>query len=246
MKIKKSITDDLIENGFTRINCNNYELSKTERESFNVFQNYYKSLPPDKFLHLVDPENIHNCYRYRRWGRYSLNPLNLSLKELGHIPYNQSRKYNKNAGDIERDFAPLTEGILNNLFLKSLIINNFKLFPTSNSMMAKIWHVYVHLIKISTDHNGIGKPSPEGIHQDDVDFFSIHLIKKVNCDGGKAIIYNLKEIELERIDLNRPLDSYYVIDSKLMHDVEDIFKRTNIGRAERSILILSFKSFINK
>jgi hypothetical protein len=71
-------------------------------------------------------------------------------------------------------------------------------------------------------NKSIGYPSPEGIHQDGHHIVVQHMIKKFNITGGKSLIYNLNKENIATISLENFLDSCYIKDKMVMHNVSPI------------------------
>ena len=89
----------------------------------------------------------------------------------------------------------------------------------------------------------MGKPSPEGIHQDGEEYFGVLLINRYNISGGKSIIYDLNENILNEFELVKPGDSYIVSDKLVKHSVTpiEVIDASDIGF--RDVLIINYRVY---
>lgn len=183
------------------------ELDSARDEFFNEWNN----LGEDKYL----PNNAK--YRKRRYGLIRYNSALETIELLPHSSFLQSEELNSAAGGIKRVFAPLTDQIFNNAFLRHLVKANIAKFSLTDDMQGKSWEINVHLMRIIGTAEEIGDPTPEGMHSDGVDFIAMHLINGQNYLGGESLIYNgNRELVFQR-RLSAPMDSIYVNDRKMFH-----------------------------
>jgi hypothetical protein len=180
-------------------------------------------------------------YRRRRYGRFFFVPATSEVQRLEHAPVFQSRSVNSFAGGIHRDFAPLRESTFANPALLALIRHDFSHNPSpSRSQLAEPWEVWVHQIRVETTIDKVGYPAPEGVHHDGHDFIAMHLIKKDNVSGGRSMIYDNDRKPLYSCMLERPLDTLYADDHRVMHNVEPIEALNPDRPAKRDVLIIDY------
>jgi hypothetical protein len=180
-------------------------------------------------------------YRRRRYGRFFFVPATSEVQRLKHAPVFQSKSVNGFAGGIQRDFAPLRESTFANPALLALIRRDFSPNQApSASQRAEPWEVWVHQIRIETTIDDVGYPAPEGIHHDGHDFIAMHLVKKDNVRGGTSMIYDNDRKPLYSCMLERPLDTIYADDHRVMHNVEPIEALSPDRPAKRDVLILDY------
>jgi len=242
MKSSVKIKNKLESKGYAKINSEEFQYSQLELNEFIKLKEDWGNLPIDDFLMQIDLSYENKTYRLRRWGRYKIDIRKSQLTQLKHRPFFQSETYNKGAGGIERNFAPIVDKTYENIFLKNLIFFNVSNLPLKLAEISLNWEIYLHQIKVITQSDFSGKPAPEGIHQDDVEFFSVHLIERNNYKGGEVQVYNLEKELLHEISLDSVMDSYYISDKKVMHGVREITPISNEMPGERSVLIISYKS----
>lgn len=86
-----------------------------------------------------------------------------------------------------------------------------------------------------------GKPTPEGIHRDGVDFVLMAMVKRQNMQGGVTIIYDLEQNKLNSFELDKFLDIALVDDHRVFHGVSEITPSNNDMLAYRDVLVITFK-----
>lgn len=180
-------------------------------------------------------------YRKRRFGLFYLGPGGGELLPYARATYFQGGEINGYAGGIARDFAPLSPETLANPCLEALIRFDFEQFPVHASHAACAWEVDVHLVRIESGDQGGAQPTPEGVHRDGVEFVSVHLAGLDNLVGGKASVYDEERSLLCQTSLERPLDSYYLWDRRVLHGVSPIFQRAPGRPAVRDVLLIGFE-----
>jgi hypothetical protein len=87
----------------------------------------------------------------------------------------------------------------------------------------------------------MGKPTPEGIHRDGVDFVIVVMIKRVNIDSGATTIYDLDNQLVGEFTLRESFDMVLVNDRKLYHGVTPITQLDADSEAFRDVLVITFK-----
>jgi len=180
-------------------------------------------------------------YRRRRFGRFFFLPATGEITRLQHAPVFQSMTVNGFAGGIQRDFAPLREATFDNACLLDLIRFDFACFEVPlPAMLSEPWEIWIHQIRIEVRGNGVGLPAPEGVHHDGHDFIAMHLIGRANVTGGRSIIYDNDQHELQAFLLEAPFDTIYADDHRVMHNVDPIRAADELAPAERDVLIIDF------
>lgn len=91
-------------------------------------------------------------------------------------------------GGIQRTFPPLTDLSKNNAFLKALIQFSFQQLPIEEERLSGAWKIQLHQMRVVTNDKETGKPTPEGIHRDGVDFVFIYMINCKNITGGGVTV----------------------------------------------------------
>ncbi len=58
------------------------------------------------------------------------------------------------------------------------------------------WHIEAHQFRIESQDNSLGKPTPEGIHQDGVNYVIMAMVRRSNMVNGSTQIYNREKIKI--------------------------------------------------
>ena len=64
-----------------------------------------------------------------------------------------------------------------------------------------------------------GKPTPEGMHRDGVDYVLVLLVRRQNIASGETTIHDLDRHQLGSFTLAAPLDAALVHDQRVFHGV---------------------------
>jgi hypothetical protein len=228
------ISKEISEQGFAVVRGTDYELSSLN-EDWGRLSDDWKNLVTDAYM--ADGGR----YRLRRFGRFYFVPATSDLLRLDHAPVYQSQYVNSFAGGIYRTFAPLSEATFENPCLLALIRSDFTCFgPIEATKLSEPWEVWVHQIRIETTGIGAVPPAPEGIHHDGHDFIAMHLVNRENVAGGQNIIYDNSGKPLHSCLLERPLDTIYADDHRVMHAVDPIRTANKNRIAKRDILIIDY------
>ena len=137
--------------------------------SWAHFVKSWDDLPQDQFM--ADGGK----YRYRRHANYTISAGG-ELACNDHRPHFQSDEFNRLNGGIERWFAPMTSAIADGAVMRSFISVAGSTFGLDR---ANCWLIEAHQFRIIAT-SAAGKPTPEGLHRDGVDFVLISLIGRDN------------------------------------------------------------------
>lgn len=211
-------------------------LTSDLRASFDKLVADYDGLPKDDYL------KDGASFRYRRYGRFSISS-GLGGPTLNFIPgntYYQSSDINIYAGGIERRFAPLTEGMVSNVYLRTLILELFKMIPETDRSMHACWEAGVHPTRVLGTTSEIGYAAPEGLHQDGHVYASTVLIGRRDVLGGASIFADLDKVVFWEHVLENPGDTVIWRDAECWHDVSEIRPMNTYTPATRDIVGISF------
>jgi hypothetical protein len=190
----------------------------------------FHRLPVDRYL------KNDATFRERRYGRFSLSHDG-DLVDEPLAPYFQASEFNKYAGGIDRVYEDLEPEIRRNQALKYLISTDAELFGICYPTV-KSWRVDVHLFRVLAKDGEEGLPSPEGLHRDGNDAFAVHLVKR-RCRGGTSRVYSTERELLEEKDLEAGLDTLYVNDNMVLHEVSPVLPQDGeVGF--RDVMIIDF------
>ncbi|WP_025150616.1 2OG-Fe dioxygenase family protein [Bacillus sp. H1a] len=230
------------EPGFTETNPLAYfptQLSNMDNEiqsSFKELSSLFKNLPMDPYL------QDGATFRYRRFGSFKLdshNPFN-EPEILPHRPFFQSSKINKYAGDIARNFAPLEQEMIENLYLKTFIKNLFNMIPTHERIKSPFWEVEVHPIRVIGSAEEEGHGAPEGVHTDGHSFASILLVNRENVSGADSIFADMDKVIFWQNPLLNSGDTVLWDDAHCLHDVTPITPTDITKLAIRDVISTSW------
>ena len=144
-------------------------------------------------------------YRKRRFGVYAAERQSPIVRGA-HQPHYQGVSYNNLNGGIERWFKPVTEEIGNGSSMRTILEYCRALFGRLAPETAK-WHIEVHQFLIEAKTGEHGKPTPEGMHRDGVDYVLVLLINRRNIASGTTTVHDLDRRALGSFTLIDPLDA---------------------------------------
>ena len=86
-----------------------------------------------------------------------------------------------------------------------------------------------------------GKPTPEGMHRDGVDYVLVLLINRRNIASGTTTVHDLDKRALGSFTLTDPLDAALVDDARCYHGVTPVEPENPAQPAYRDVLVVTFK-----
>ena len=180
-------------------------------------------------------------YRRRRFAAFRASAQGIVRKP--HQPHYQSRDYNPLNGGIERWFLPVTDAIGAHPTLRAILGTCRSLFErlTTPDLRPPSWHVEIHQFRIEARTGVEGRPTPEGMHRDGVDWVLVLLVSRVNVTSGETSIHDLAKRPLGSFTLTAPLDAAWVDDSRVYHGVTAVTPLDKAGPAYRDVLVVTFR-----
>lgn len=177
-------------------------------------------------------------YRLRRYGRCLCNRAT-GLHTLPHGPYQQSLAVNPLNGGVNRHFDPLEPEFLAHPLLHNLL---FGLVSTLDALKTSpaTWRVDLHPYRILALGDTPGKPSPEGLHRDGVDYIVSLLVHRQNVEGGATTLCDPQGRPLTRRTLLEPMDLVLADDLACRHDVSPVQAIDPSRPGFRDVLVLAF------
>ncbi|WJY14099.1 2OG-Fe dioxygenase family protein [Pectobacteriaceae bacterium CE90] len=194
---------------------------------------YWDSLVRDEFM----ADN--GTYRYRRYSHFRLEDPHGKLILLPHEPYSQSTEFNYLNGGVERYYPPLETSFINHPLFISLIRGLAQIFNCAEKE-TRTWTIRLHPYRILTNKIETGKPTPEGLHRDGVDYIAMALIRRVNVSGGVTTITDSQRTPLHSKTLNQPMDIIVADDRRIMHEVSPI-SCSQGSQGYRDVLVIAFE-----
>ncbi len=176
-------------------------------------------------------------YRKRRHAAFSASAHGIVRQPAQ--PHYQSRDYNPLNGGIERWFQPVLPAIGSGESLTTILRFCHALFdritPVPN------WHIEIHQFRIEARSGENGRPTPEGMHRDGVDYVLVLLINRRNIASGVTSVHDLSSRQLGEFTLTHPFDAALVDDSRVMHGVTPVQPVVPDKPAYRDVLVVTFR-----
>jgi hypothetical protein len=154
-------------------------------------------------------------------------------------PHYQSRDYNTLNGGIERWFEPMVEATGSGASLTTVLAFCRGLFERVSP--TRTWHVEVHQFRIEARSGQEGRPTPEGMHRDGVDYVLVLLVSRTNIVSGVTSVHDLAGVELGEFTLTQPFDSALVDDARVMHGVTPVEPLDPSAPGYRDVLVVTFR-----
>lgn len=180
-------------------------------------------------------------YRRRRFACFRATAEAIARKP--HQPHYQSRDYNPLNGGIERWFEPVTEAIGTHPALRAILSACRTLFDrlTPASLRPPAWHVEIHQFRIEARHGQEGRPTPEGMHRDGVDWVLVLLVNRENIASGETSIGDRARRPLGSFTLTEPLDAAVTDDNRVYHGVTPVTPLDPARAGHRDVLVVTFR-----
>lgn len=194
-------------------------------ELFDSFQ----KLPVDQFLNTNEPFQ----YRFRRYGSGSIKNLQVSWDEQ-QTCFLQNENLNNYAGGVNRNFPPLEEQT------KKFIIKNI-ITPIMYEFLPKSDYTFgAHQIRIKANDQYMGRPAPEGIHQDGFDYVAVCCINANNVTGGDSILVDVNDYNKKLVDTELRAGEILIFNDKTFaHYASPIVPKCP-GDAYRDVIVTTY------
>lgn len=178
-------------------------------------------------------------YRFRRYSEFHLIQATHTLLPLVHRSYRQSKEDNYLNGEIDRLYLPMLECIQTNPAFRQVLFSFADVMAPLFSPAE--WLVQVFQNRIVASDGQPGKPTPEGIHRDGVDFVLTLMINRDNVNGGESATYDQDGLTLRAcVTLKEAGDFIFLNDKLMKHSVEPISRLDPAKKCSRDMLIAMF------
>jgi hypothetical protein len=177
-------------------------------------------------------------YRKRRHAVYRAE-ANAILRQPAQ-PHYQSRDYNPLNGGIARWFEPVRDDIGAGATMRTILRFCQSLFEAVDGD-TPTWHIEIHQFRIEARRGEAGRPTPEGMHRDGVDYVLVLLIDRTNIGSGVTSVHDLSGQELGSFTLTHPLDAALVDDRRVMHGVTPVEPEDPALPGHRDVLVVTFR-----
>lgn len=179
-------------------------------------------------------------YRRRRHAVFSATRTGPFTREA-HQPHYQSVDYNPLHGGIERWFEPIGDDVACSATLTA-ILDCCRAIFSSLAPHIPGWRIETHQFRIEARVQESGRPTPEGLHRDGVDYVLVLLVRRRNIASGVTGIHAPNGHLLGSFTLTEPLDAAFVDDRRVAHGVTPVQPIDPALPAHRDVLVVTFKN----
>jgi hypothetical protein len=234
MDTLRQLTDSIRTDGYTFVTAPNLRGLLEQvgpMTDWAAFAASWDDLGPDTYM--ADGGR----YRKRRHAVFAANGDGIVRKPAQ--PHYQSRDYNTLNGGIERWFEPVTQAVGSGPSMTTILTFCRTLFGMVSP--ARAWHVEIHQFRIEARRGQEGRPTPEGMHRDGVDYVLVLLVNRVNIASGMTSVHDLSGKSLGQFTLTEPLDAALVDDARVMHGVTPVEPLDPAEPGFRDVLVVTFR-----
>ncbi|POZ62053.1 2OG-Fe dioxygenase family protein [Chromobacterium alticapitis] len=191
-------------------------------------------LPQDRFM--ADG----GLYRYRRFNCLGAERRDgqMLFTSQPQRPFYQSTEFNTLNGGIERIYEGLDEQDLAHPVYRALLAASSRIIDALHP--APAWDIELHPIRTACAPGCAGEPTPEGIHQDGVDYFFAILIHRQNVEGGVSELQDEHHAQVWQAPLLNSMEFLLVDDRRMYHGVSSCLAANN-APGWRDALILNYR-----
>ncbi len=199
------------------------------------YQRYWDELPLDCFM--ADGGR----YRHRRFSCLGAerNGEAFEFHRQPTRPFYQSTAYNALNGGKKRLYEELRDEELAAPTMKAL-------FALTSAIIHRIrpaprWDTELHPIRTLCERGMTGEPTPEGVHQDGVDYFFAILVDRKGLSGGVSHVLDAERRVVFEKEMRDPLEFLVVDDRRMFHDVTSCIADSDTARGHRDTLIFNYR-----
>ncbi|MCW3836505.1 2OG-Fe dioxygenase family protein [Sphingomonas canadensis] len=178
-------------------------------------------------------------YRRRRFSTFALEDGAIRAKPPQ--PHYQTTGYNPLNGGIDRHYEPIEPAIAAHPLFEGLMRRCGALFAAARPPEGGAWHVEAHQFRIEAAPDGEGRPTPEGMHRDGVDWVLILLVAREGVEGGVTTIAAPGGEPLVQRLLETPGAACLIDDRAVRHEVSPI-RAAGTAMGYRDALVLTFRA----
>jgi len=195
----------------------------------------WDDLGPDRFM--ADG----GTYRKRRFACFSAQAGAFRRKPAQ--AHYQTRENNPLNGGIARMFEPVRDTIALHPANLAVLAACRDLFVAATPLARRptAWHVEMHQFRIEAHVGVSGRPTPEGLHRDGVDWVLVLMVRRQNVTGGVSTIADAAGTILQDATLTEPLDASLADDRRVLHGVSPVRRADPSRPAWRDVLVVTFR-----
>lgn len=178
-------------------------------------------------------------YRRRRYGAWTADASG-AVTRKPHQPHFQAIDYNPLNGGVARWFEPIAPAIGDSQSMEAILRFCGALFGAL-APATPAWEIEVHQFRIEARTGEAGRPTPEGLHRDGVDYVLVLLVERRNIASGMTTIHSLDGRALGHFTLTHPFDAALVDDTRVAHGVTPVEAIDPTQPAYRDVLVVTFR-----
>ena len=181
-------------------------------------------------------------YRRRRYGAWAA-ARGGAITRKPHQPHFQAIDYNPLNGGVARWFDPIAPEIGGGPSMQAILGFCRALFGHL-APATPAWQIEVHQFRIEARTGETGRPTPEGLHRDGVDYVLVLLVDRRNIASGMTTIHALDGRALGHFTLTHQFDAALVDDTRVAHGVTPVEPIQADLPAYRDVLVVTFRKEI--
>ncbi len=179
-------------------------------------------------------------YRRRRHAVYAATDSGRPIQREPHQPHYQALDYNPLNGGIVRWFEPIAQEVGDGATMNTILAFSRSFFG-SLAPETRAWHAEVHQFRIEARPGEEGRPTPEGLHRDGVDYVLVLLVHRRNIASGTTTIHGHNGRQLGDFTLTGPFDAALLDDTRVYHGVTAVSALDPTAPAYRDVLVVTFR-----
>ena len=183
-------------------------------------------------------------YRRRRHAVYAAGASGEIVRGRAS-PHYQALDYNPLNGGVARWFTPIAPAVGDGASMRAILAFSRDLFHRL-APGTRQWAIEVHQFRIEARPGAEGRPTPEGMHRDGVDYVLVLLVNRINIVSGTTAILGPDGQERGRFTLTQPLDAALVDDARVSHGVTPVQAVDASAPGYRDVLVVTFKRDVQK
>ena len=201
---------------------------------------FVKELQPS-FDQLRETDHKDGKFRLRKYALVEINRLvhalgyekDFSYNQLDVDTFNQSSRYNKHQGDIDRKFQTISEDVLYSDAMGRALDNFSRI---GGLQLGDTIHIHQMRVITSSDEAQV---SPEGVHQDGYEFVGFVGINRHNVKGGELMLCHQQD-EQPFLKLPMPNGTMITIkDDELWHNGSPIRPKHSDSNGYLDLFVLT-------
>ncbi len=179
-------------------------------------------------------------YRRRRHATFAVSRSG-DIERRPHQPHYQSRDYNPLNGGVVRWFEPIEPQVGAGPTMIAMLRFCAQAFHALAPPEVRTWHVEVHQFRIEPVGELAGNPTPEGRHQDGVDYVLVLMVRRHNIASGTTTLHSAGGEDLGSFTLEQPFDAVLLDDARVLHGVTPVQALDPAQAAYRDVMVVTFR-----